>query len=115
MTVAPSPTAEATRLIDPRRTSPAAKTPRRLDAVVAAGSAPASRPVRMNPHSSRFTDGGSHSVRGCGSNQYEQPGAFEALLIAFGRVADGNAFEVLVSECGGNFTVVANRDIGRGL
>ena len=64
ITNAPSPTAEATRLSDPRRTSPAAKTPRRLDAAVAAGSAPASRPVRMNPHSSRFTGRGSHSVRG---------------------------------------------------
>jgi len=62
MTTAPSPTAEATRLMDPRRMSPAAKTPRRLDAAVAAGSVPASRPVRMNPHSSRFTVSGSHPV-----------------------------------------------------
>ena len=73
MVAAPSPTAEATRLTDPWRTSPAAKTPGRL---VSSGSAgrpggqrpvPAGRsgPVRMNPCRSRATLSPSHCVRGC--------------------------------------------------
>ena len=72
MVAAPSPTAEATRLTDPWRTSPAANTPGRL---VSSGSGgrpggqrvPAGRsgPVRMNPCRSRATVPASHCVRGC--------------------------------------------------
>ena len=74
MLTAPSPTAEATRLTDPRRASPTAKTPGRL---VSSDSGARSRgqqmspsssrsgPVRMNPHWSRAMLSPSHSVRGC--------------------------------------------------
>ena len=45
--IAPSPTAVAQRLVEPERTSPAAKTPGRL--VSSRCSAPAAAPVRMKP------------------------------------------------------------------
>src|SRR6478752_6725243 len=69
ITIEPSPTAEATRLIDPDRTSPTAKMPGQL---VASGSAnawedagsseAADIPVRTNPLSSKATQVVSHSV-----------------------------------------------------
>src|SRR4029077_804954 len=69
-TIAPSPTAEATRLIDPDRTSPTAKMPAQLVASGcdnawedAASSQTADIPVRTNPLSSRATQV-SHSVLG---------------------------------------------------
>src|SRR5262249_49493633 len=74
-TIEPSPTADATRVIPPARTSPAANTPGTL---VSRGSgsrvsfqtrgyalaAIRSRPVSTNPLSSRSTSGGSQSLRG---------------------------------------------------
>src|SRR5262252_3938739 len=71
----PSPTAEATRLTEPRRTSPAANTPGRLvssgcggrgSVQLAAGFPPSARspPVTTNPCSSRPICGGSQSVCG---------------------------------------------------
>ena len=75
MAVAPSPTAEATRLMDRCRTSPAANTPGTLVSSGSggrfsgqpAGSSPArcrSWPVRMKPWSSRSMLPGSQVVRG---------------------------------------------------
>ena len=60
--MAPSPTAVAQRLVDPERTSPAAKTPGTL--VSSRPSASAAGPVRMNPRRSRATASPSHSVHG---------------------------------------------------
>ena len=74
MAAAPSPTAAATRLIDPARTSPAANTPGRLVSSGSGGrprrqrpppSPGRSGPVRMKPHWSRATLSPSHSARGC--------------------------------------------------
>src|SRR5438105_3509295 len=70
MLIAPSPTAEATRLIEPCRTSPAANTPGRLVSSGSGGragrSSPAatarSWPVRMKPWESRWMLVGSHWV-----------------------------------------------------
>src|ERR1700733_784539 len=71
MAIAPSPTAAATRLAEPLRTSPTAKTPGLLvssgngpvpSAPSAAAAAPA--PVRTNPRSSRSTRPPSQSVHG---------------------------------------------------
>src|SRR6185295_15836053 len=70
ITIEPSPTAEATRLIDPARTTPTAKMPAQLvasgcaNAWEDAGSSQAADiPVRTNPLSSRATQV-SHSVFG---------------------------------------------------
>src|SRR6185312_9430213 len=70
ITMEPSPTADATRLIDPDRTSPTAKMPGQLVASgcdnaweVAGSSEAAERPVRTNPFSSKATQL-SHSVFG---------------------------------------------------
>ena len=72
-TIAPSPTAEATRLIDPDRTSPTAKTPAQLVASGcdnawedAGSSETADVPVRTNPLSSKATARLSHSVNDVG-------------------------------------------------
>src|SRR5918996_4877509 len=59
--IAPSPTAVAHRLVEPERTSPAAKTPWTL--VSRMWSAPAAAPVRMKPFSSRATTSSSQSVQ----------------------------------------------------
>src|SRR5256885_653060 len=59
----PSPTAAAHRLLEPDRTSPAAKMPGTL--VSSRLSAPAASPVRTNPSSARATASSSHSVHGC--------------------------------------------------
>src|SRR5438132_6752968 len=59
----PSPTAAAQRLVDPERTSPAAKMPGTL--VSSRLSAPAASPVRMKPSAPRATASSSHSVHGC--------------------------------------------------
>ena len=75
MAIEPSPTPDATRFTDPRRTSPTANTPGTL-----VSSNPGSRfngqplgsfpfrfnsePERMNPFSSRSTTPSSHSVPG---------------------------------------------------
>src|SRR4051794_23875139 len=74
MATAPSPTAEATLFVDRCRTSPTANTPGRLVSRGSGGrsvaqpcpvrAVSASRPVRMNPRSSRATLSGSHSVCG---------------------------------------------------
>src|ERR1700726_3795286 len=63
ITTDPSPTEEATRLTEPARTSPTAKTP---GSAVAKGEAtePALEPVITNPLSSSFTRPESHSVFG---------------------------------------------------
>src|ERR1700732_1223937 len=63
MTTDPSPTEEATRLTEPARTSPTAKTP---GSEVAKGEAadPTPEPVIPNPLSSSFTRPESHSVFG---------------------------------------------------
>src|SRR5207237_9152739 len=53
-TWAPSPTAAATRLTEPQRTSPIANTPRRLGSR-RSRAAPASCPVRTNPFASGAT------------------------------------------------------------
>src|SRR4029453_4197773 len=58
----PSPTAAAQRLLDPERTSPAAKMPGTL--VSSRLSAPAASPVRMKPSAARPTASSSHSVHG---------------------------------------------------
>src|SRR5437899_13010981 len=69
--IAPSPTAEATRLTDPERTSPAANTPVRLVSSRnggrrrdQCGDRAKSAPVRTNPLASRSTSGASQSGRG---------------------------------------------------
>jgi hypothetical protein len=69
--MAPSPTAEATRLTEPDRTSLTAKTPWRLVSskngcrrLVQGGDRASAAPVRMNPPESRSISGGSQSVRG---------------------------------------------------
>src|SRR5262245_25037486 len=64
ITWAPSPTAAATRLVDPARASPIANTPSRL---VSSGRrpTPTSAPVRTNPFASSATsDADSHDVLG---------------------------------------------------
>src|ERR1700722_18430703 len=61
ITTDPSPTAEATRLTDPARTSPTAKIP---GWDVANGEPGESTPVMTNPFSSSFTNPESHSVFG---------------------------------------------------
>src|SRR5207245_1443126 len=58
----PSPTAAAQRLVEPERTSPAAKMPGTL--VSSRFSAPAASPVRMKPSAARATASSSHSVHG---------------------------------------------------
>src|ERR1700730_5951046 len=58
----PSPTAAAQRLLDPDRTSPAAKMPGTL--VSSRLSAPAGSPVTMKPSSARATASSSHAVHG---------------------------------------------------
>src|SRR3989454_8977999 len=69
--IAPSPTAEATRLTESDRTSPAANTPARLVSSrngcrlpVHCGDCASDGPVLMNPLPSRSISGGSQSVRG---------------------------------------------------
>src|SRR5207302_1093404 len=69
--IAPSPTAEATRLTESDRTSPAANTPARLVSSrngcrlpVQCGDCASDGPVLMNPLSSRSISDGSQSVRG---------------------------------------------------
>src|SRR5277367_137941 len=62
MTTDPSPTAEATRLTEPERTSPTAYTPGWLVPKVA--SAPASLPVMMKPLASTARSLQSHVVLG---------------------------------------------------
>src|SRR5439155_1351469 len=69
--IAPSPTAEATRLTESDRTSPAANTPARLVSSrngcrlpVQCGDCASDGPVLMNPLPSRSISGGSQSVRG---------------------------------------------------
>ena len=69
--MAPSPTAEATRFIESRRTSPAAKTPGTLvssaNGLRSSGQtieSGRSGPVSTKPRSSRSTDSPSHDVRG---------------------------------------------------
>ena len=69
--IAPSPTADATRLTDPDRTSPAANTPGRLVSSMNGGrravqwrDCARAAPVRTNALASRSISGGSHSVRG---------------------------------------------------
>ena len=70
---APSPTANATRLVVPLRTSPAAKTPGHVVSTVQGSRSvrgqrsdfAASAPVRMKPLESTAMLGGSQSVRGC--------------------------------------------------
>src|SRR6266446_1276974 len=59
----PSPTAAAQRLLDPERTSPAAKMPGTF--VSSRLSAPTASPVRMKPSPARATASSSHSVHGC--------------------------------------------------
>src|SRR5688572_11658777 len=69
--MAPSPTADATRLMESDRTSPAAKTPARLVSrrngcrrPVQWGESAKVAPVLMNPWASRSISEGSQSVRG---------------------------------------------------
>src|SRR5262249_57589717 len=69
--MAPSPTAEATRLVEPSRTSPAAKTPGRLvsrkngsRSAVQCGEADTSGPVFMKPLGSFSISAGSQLVQG---------------------------------------------------
>src|ERR687896_602331 len=69
--IAPSPTAAATRLTEPDRTSPAANTPGRLVSrkygyrrADPCGDCVRSEPVRTKPLSSLSISGGSQSVRG---------------------------------------------------
>src|SRR5438094_4127504 len=69
--IAPSPTAEATRLTESDRTSPAANTPARLVSSrngcrfpVQCGDCASDGPVMMKPLASRSISGGSQSVRG---------------------------------------------------
>src|SRR5262249_37115675 len=61
ITTDPSPTAEATRLTEPARTSPTAKMP---GCEVANGEACGPPPVMTNPLSSSFTKPDNHSVFG---------------------------------------------------
>src|SRR5436190_13982858 len=69
--MAPSPTAEATRLDEPERTSPAANTPAWLVSsrngcrrAVQCGDLASAGPVWTNPLASLSISGGSQSVRG---------------------------------------------------
>src|SRR5438270_12374865 len=69
--IAPSPTAEATRLTEAERTSPAANTPGRLVSkrngcrrALQDGDCASAGPVWTNPLASRSISGGSQSVRG---------------------------------------------------
>ena len=79
----PSPTAEATRLTEPDRTSPAANTPGRL--VSSRNGVPPGRPVgdcaragpvRTNPLASVSISGGSQSVRGTAPMKLNSAGVF---------------------------------------
>src|SRR5215469_1456945 len=63
-TAAPSPTADATRLVEPPRTSPMAKTPGRLVCKEADACAAPRAPVSTYPLSSRSTQPSSHAVFG---------------------------------------------------
>ena len=103
----PSPTAEATRFIDPRRTSPTAKTP---GAEVSNGrgslsakmglsraSAGIDRSVRMKPFSSRATAPCSQDV--AGSAPMKQKSATQVLVVRLSRrcVFEDHRFQVAVT------------------
>src|SRR5437868_13001175 len=68
MAAEPSPTADATRLIESARTSPTAKIPPRLvpngESPFVLASNPSAVPVRTQSCASRITVSGNHAVRG---------------------------------------------------
>ena len=97
--MAPSPTAEATRLMEPLRTSPAAKTP---GMVVSSGSRPdpgplvagVLGPVRMKPVRSSARTPLSHSVRGVGADEHEQGAGVQVAAGTVAAVGDRQAVQL---------------------
>src|SRR5215472_626304 len=84
-TMEPSPTAEATRLIEPDRTSPAAKTPGRLVSsrkgwrrTFQCGESKSRGPVRTKSLASFSISGGNHSVRGTAPMKLKRAGHSKA-------------------------------------
>ena len=114
------PTAVATRLIDPARTSPTAKTPGRLvsrdSRMVPSGPAVTSRPVRTKPAWSRSTSSGSQEVRGTDPISTNRPPAGTSSVSPPCGVAEGQAHQAPVlaaaAEHGG---AVAEGDVAGGL
>ena len=113
----PSPTAEATRLIDPLRTSPAAKTP---GTVVSSGSRPAadspvagaSRPVRMKPERSSARTPCSHRVCGVGADEHEQGAGVQAAAGAPAAVGDRQSAQLTLAVQRGDLSVGQYLDVG---
>ena len=113
----PSPTAEATRLIDPLRTSPTAKTP---GTVVSSGSLPAadssvvgaSRPVRMKPERSSARTPCSHRVCGVGADEHEQGAGVQVAAGAVVAVGDRQALQLAVAVQRGDLGAGKDLDVG---
>ena len=94
----PSPTADATRLIEPDRTSPAANTPGRLVSsrnglrpLARRRSSPRAVPVRMNPFSSLSISPGSQSVRGTAPMKLNSAGVWMVLFSPVSRFTTSTA------------------------
>jgi hypothetical protein len=101
--MAPSPTAEATRLTEPDLTSPAAKTPGRVVSRrngerfgVQRGDWIRNGPVRTNPFSSRSISDGSQSVRGTAPMKLNRAGCPDRLDFSCPAVLDLDRAEVHV-------------------
>src|SRR5580658_10287738 len=95
ITTEPSPTEEATRLTDPDRTSPTAKSPGRD--VAKGESTPAAAPVRTKPFSSRSTSP-------------EQSTGGNDALPRLAYVPDGHGIELFPAVQRRDFCAVFDRD-----
>ena len=106
MAMAPSPTAEATRLVEPLRTSPTANMPGRLVSSSDRGvrvrpgavGRPASGPVRTKPRSSRATSAAEPAGAGRGADEDEQRPGRDACALAGLAVGDDDGLQRLVAE-----------------
>ena len=123
MAIDPSPTADATRLVDPWRTSPTANTPGRLvsngiggrSSGQPAGGRPSSSrsvPVSTNPHRSRRMGSGSQSVWGSAPIRMNSAVAGAVWVVPGGAVLEGQGGEVAVAVAIDRLGGVADNDVG---
>src|SRR5215472_6231800 len=100
MTAEPSPTAAATRFIDPSPMSPAANTPStevsygRRGRPVPGGTA---KSVSTNPSSSRATSSGNHLLEGRAPMKQKSPTAASRLVLPRRGVPESHGFELLAA------------------
>ena len=120
--MAPSPTAEATRLADSARASPATNTPGTLVSrwygravgVQPGGRAPStgrSGPAMTKPRSSRTTTPSSQSVRGAAPMKTNSHWASTISVAPVGVVAQGELLQVLVAVRRDHLGAGADRDV----